>query len=60
MAGAIFHNLGQILVAFLVMENAHILYYFPVLCLSGVLTGLIIGYVTQLLLKHYSEILPKD
>lgn len=60
MSGAIFHNLGQIIVAFFVMENAHILYYFPVLCVSGVLTGLVIGYLTQLILKHYSEILPKD
>lgn len=60
MSGAIFHNLGQILVAFFVMENAHILYYFPVLCVSGVLTDFVIGYVTQLFLKHYSEILPKD
>lgn len=60
MLGAIFHNLGQILVACVVMENSHILYYLPVLCLSGILAGVIIGYITKLILEKFSEILPKD
>jgi heptaprenyl diphosphate synthase len=57
MAGAIFHNLGQIIVAFFVMENAHILYYFPVLCVSGVITGLIVGYVSALVIGRIDKII---
>lgn len=60
MAGAVFHNLGQIVIAFLVMENAHIFYYFPVLCLTGTVSGFLIGYITHLLLKQYNKILSKD
>jgi heptaprenyl diphosphate synthase len=56
MAGAIFHNLGQIIVAFFVMENAHILYYFPVLCVSGVITGLVVGYVSGLVIQRIEKI----
>lgn len=60
MAGAIFHNAGQILVAMLVMENVHILYYLPVLCITGTITGFLIGYITFLLIKKYNQIIFKD
>lgn len=53
MAGAVFHNIGQIIVAMFVMENVHILYYLPILCVTAVVSGLLIGYITFLLLKHY-------
>ena len=52
MAGAIFHNAGQIVVAILVMENVHILYYLPVLCVSGTVSGLLVGYIAYILLKR--------
>lgn len=55
MAGAIFHNAGQIIVAMFVMENVHILYYLPVLCVSGTVSGLFVGYVTALLIKRYKK-----
>lgn len=60
MLGAIFHNIGQILVAVFVMENVHIIYYLPVLCVLGIISGLIVGYLTHLLLKRYNKMLPKD
>lgn len=60
MAGAVSHNFGQLLVAFFVMENAHILYYFPVLCISGGITGLVIGYVSALLISQMNQIFPKN
>lgn len=60
MAGAVFHNIGQILVAVLVMENMHILYYLPVLCVSGTLSGLLIGYITYFIVKHYSRVIFRD
>lgn len=42
-AGGIFHNVGQILVAAVVVKNIRMVYYLPVLLLSGTLTGLLIG-----------------
>ena len=41
--GGIFHNVGQILVAMVVVENMSIAYYMPVLLISGVITGCLIG-----------------
>ena len=42
-AGGIAHNVGQILVAMVVVENMSIAYYMPVLLISGVITGCLIG-----------------
>lgn len=49
--GALFHNAGQIVVAALVMENTHILYYLFVLCISGTVSGFLIGYLAFVLMK---------
>ena len=46
-AGGISHNVGQLLLASVVVENYHIFYYIPVLILAGLLTGLVIGIVSQ-------------
>lgn len=53
--GAIFHNIGQIIVAVFVMENVHILYYLLVLCISGAISGLLVGYLAFLLLKRFNK-----
>ena len=39
--------MGQLLLASVVVENYHIFYYIPVLILAGLLTGLVIGIVSQ-------------
>lgn len=49
--GAICHNIGQIAVAFVVMKTTVVLLYLPILIISGIVTGSIIGVVTMLLLK---------
>ncbi len=46
MAGGIAHNIGQLIIACLIVENRALLYYAPVLIISGILTGLLIGYLT--------------
>ena len=46
--GAAAHNIGQILVALLVTRTSAILYYLPVLMVSGVLAGLFTGAAAQL------------
>ena len=45
--GAVAHNIGQIAVALIVTRTAVILYYLPVLMISGVLAGLLTGFAAQ-------------
>lgn len=45
--GGITHNLGQILVAMVVVKNYYIFGYFPFLFIGGGITGLLIGLVAQ-------------
>lgn len=49
--GGIFHNVGQILVAAIVVQSFKIAYYLPVLSISGTITGMVIGIVGQNILK---------
>lgn len=44
-AGGISHNVGQLIVAALVVENYNILFYVPVLIIAGIITGFLIGLV---------------
>ena len=46
-AGGISHNIGQLFVAALVVENYNILYYASVLIIAGIITGIVIGIVAQ-------------
>lgn len=53
--GGITHNLGQIFVAVLVVENAHLFYYFPTLLIAGLVTGMLIGIVSGEVMKRIPE-----
>ena len=49
-AGGVSHNLAQLAVAAAVLRTPQIVWYLPMLLLSGVLTGALIGVITQLCL----------
>ena len=51
MTGAVFHNLGQIGVAFLLTSVPAVLVYLPFLLLSGLVTGLFIGLCARFTLR---------
>lgn len=51
-AGAVFHNIGQILASIAVYRTTVVLTYLPVLLLSGIVTGLFTGLTAQFLLKR--------
>ena len=55
--GAIFHNIGQILTASLIVQNAKLFYYLPLLLISAVITGLFIGFAVQYTLRPISRML---
>ena len=49
--GGICHNIGQLIVAMLVVENLKLIFYVPVLLISRFLTGLLIGIVCRVILS---------
>lgn len=55
-AGGVFHNIGQLIVAAVVVETFSVTYYFPVLLVAGLLTGFVIGIVAEMMLKRLVNI----
>ncbi len=49
--GAIVHNIAQVIVAMIVIKNAYIITYLPVLIGVGVISGIVIGLLGGLLYK---------
>ena len=55
--GGILHNIGQLLVAALVVKELRLSYYAPILIIAGTLTGLLIGMIAALVYKHIAHAL---
>lgn len=51
-AGAVAHNLGQVLVAVLLLDTPQIVFYMLVLGVTGTVSGIFVGLCGALLLKH--------
>lgn len=45
--GAVFHNLGQLLMAALIIQNIKIVFYLPLLIVSAVGTGIFVGLASK-------------
>ncbi len=54
--GGVFHNVGQILVAFFYLSVGGVLYYLPFLFVSGILMGGLMGIATQTFLRAWMAI----
>ena len=50
--GGIVHNIGQLLAAIILVGFRSIIWYFPVLYFSGLITGILIGMITAQTLKR--------
>lgn len=46
--GAVFHNIGQLLAAAVLIDNANVFYYMPVLTIAAIATGAFTGLAAQL------------
>lgn len=53
--GGVFHNIGQLLVAILVVSNYRIGYLFPYLLLSGILMGAFIGFISNMIVPYLKK-----
>lgn len=54
-AGGITHNLGQILVAMVVLDTPQIAFYMIVLAVTGTISGIFIGLCGALMVKRISK-----
>ena len=54
-AGGVFHNVGQIIVAIFVLETGKLIYYLPVLMISGLAAGVLIGVIGGEIVKRLPE-----
>lgn len=55
MAGGVFHNLGQLMVAALAVSNIRMFLYFPVLVFTGIATGIGTGIIAYAVLRKMPE-----
>lgn len=58
--GGIFHNIGQLAVAMAVVQTYEVGYYFPVLLVAGLLTGMVIGILSGEVLKRIKNLRLKE
>ncbi len=55
-SAAVFHNLGQILVASIILQSPYIFLYLPFLSFLGILTGVFIGITSNYCLIHLKKL----
>lgn len=51
-AGGVAHNVGQLIVAAIVLETSRLIYYLPVLLISGTIAGIFVGVVAGEIIKR--------
>lgn len=52
MGGGVAHNIGQLCIAAVLVSSPQIFYYLPVLIISGIVSGILIGWLGWILLEH--------
>lgn len=57
LVGGIFHNIGQILLAAVILETAALVYYLPVLILAGLAAGILVGILSGILIKRLGSVI---
>lgn len=55
--GGVSHNAGQILVAMVIVENVRVGYYFSILAITGMITGILIGVLSGEMVKRFQRII---
>ena len=55
-AGGVTHNLGQIVVAIIVMQTKEIGYYMIILAVTGTIAGIFIGLLGAILLRYFKKL----
>ncbi len=50
--GGVFHNVGQIIVAMIMMETTGLIFYLPFLLVIGTISGVVIGIVSSMIIAR--------
>ena len=58
--GALSHNIGQIFVAFLITGQTAVFYYFPIMIVSAIVTGVFTGICAKLCINRARKIKVSD
>lgn len=56
MLGGVCHNIGQLIVAAIIMQTVRIVYYIPVLLIAGLVTGFLMGLISKLVIDRLNKI----
>ena len=49
--GAVFHVIGQIIIAMIFLETPYVLYYLPIIGVTAIITGVLVGLGANLVIK---------
>ena len=55
--GGVFHNVGQIIVAMIVLETEQLIYYLPVLMVAGIITGFFVGLMGTMITERIGKVI---
>jgi heptaprenyl diphosphate synthase len=55
-SGAFFHNVGQLIIGSLIVQNVAVMLYLPILSAAGLGTGIFIGITSNFIVKHLSKL----
>lgn len=58
--GGFMHNVGQLIVAIFFFDTGYLIYYLPVLLITGVVTGAVIGVIAQAVYIRIDKFLHKE
>ena len=51
-AGAVFHNIGQIIVSICIVQNMGVMLYLPFLSIAGIVTGVFVGIAANFIITY--------
>lgn len=55
-SGAFFHNLGQLIIGSIIVQNIWVMLYLPILSIAGIGTGIFIGLTSNFIVRHISRL----
>ncbi len=55
-AGGVMHNVGQIIMAIILLGTEQIALYLPVLIITGTVTGVVIGIVASIVINRFKNV----
>ncbi|MGL6105148.1 Gx transporter family protein [Romboutsia sp.] len=55
-SAAVFHNIGQLFAASLILDNFGVFLYMPILSIAGIGTGIFVGLSANYILEHFQRL----